>query len=122
MKLKRLRKLQYDCKTLDRFGDLMALIHADNVSHAPKYCLPNQVGIITGTTMEMVNEGDAMFGYKLPVNGDDVMEYLGISPGCEVKQILRHLTMVACSEPNMSREKALKYAKGGLKDIRRKTT
>lgn len=120
MKLKRLRKLQYDCKTLDRFGDLMTLIHADNISHAPKHCLPNQVGIITNTTMEMVNEGNAMFGYKLPVNGSDVMEYLGIGPGPEVRQILRHLTLVACSEPKMSREKALKYAKGGLKDIHRK--
>ena len=77
MKNKKLRKLQYLCGTEERFRDLMLLIDADNNAHAADHCMPRQVELILQRTEAMKAEGSAMFGYKLPLTGKDVMEIKG---------------------------------------------
>ena len=112
MKHKKLRKLQYLCKTEERFRLLMALIHADNMAHAEGRCMPEQVPMILARTEMMKSEGSAMFGYKLPLTGNDVMTIKRLEPGPHVKECMEYLMKVAFARPLQSREEFVKLLKG----------
>lgn len=112
LKAKKLRKLQYTCGTEERFLDLMLLIDADNNAHAADRCMPRQVEVILQRTEEMKAEGTAMFGYKLPLTGKDVMEIKGIQPGPEVKECLDYLLKLAFVNPHRDKEEVIKDLKG----------
>ena len=112
MKSKKLRKLQYTCGTEERFRDLMSLIDADNNAHAADKCMPRQVEMILQRTEEMKAAGSAMFGYKLPLTGKDVMEIKGIQPGPEVKDCLDFLFKLAFVNPLRDKEEMIKHLKG----------
>lgn len=112
MKTKKLRKLQYECGTEERFHDLMLLIDADNNAHAADRCMPRQVEMILHRTEEMKHEGSAMFGYKLPLTGKDVMEIKGIKPGSDVKECLEYLLKLAFVNPLREKEEVIKHLKG----------
>lgn len=112
MKLKRLRKLQYICKTEERFRDLMTLIDADNRAHSVDHCMPRQVDIILERTEKMKAEGSAMFGYKLPLSGKEIMELKGMSSGPEVKECLEFLLKLAFVNPLRDREEFIKHVRG----------
>lgn len=112
MKTKRLRKLQHDCGTEERFRDLMLLIDADNKSHAEDKCLSHQVEEMLRRTEEMKAQGTAMFGYKLPFDGKDVMEIKGIKPGVQVKECLDFLMKLAFNNPLMDKEDMRKHLAG----------
>ena len=112
IKAKKLRKLQYLCGTEERFLDLMQLIDADNNAHAADRCMPLQVEQILSRTEEMKHEGSAMFGYKLPLTGKDVMENKGIKPGPKVKECLDYLLKLAFVNPLRDKEEVIKHLKG----------
>ena len=112
IKPKKLRKLQYTCGTEERFRDLMLLIDADNNAHAADKCMPRQVEMILQRTEEMKASGSAMFGYKLPLSGKDVMEIKGIKPGPEVKECLDYLLKLAFVNPQRGKEEFVKHLKG----------
>lgn len=110
MKLKSLRKLQYKCKNIDTFNKLLDVIDADNKSHHPDYVLNNQVKLIK----EYVNnqpEDEKMFNYKLPINGNDIMEIMNLSPGKEIQIYLNHCLKIAYSKPNITKEELIKRIK-----------
>jgi hypothetical protein len=81
---------------------------ADNKSHAPEYCLPRQVEIIERITAEMRAEGTTMFDYKLPLNGQDVMQIKGLQPGPDVKRCLDYLQKLAFVNPKSDRDELIK--------------
>ena len=108
----KLRKLQYTCGTEERFRDLMLLIDADNNAHAEDKCMPRQVEIILQRTEEMKSKGTAMFGYKLPLTGKDVMKIKGIQPGPKVKECLDYLLKMAFANPHRDMEEVIKHLKG----------
>lgn len=112
LKDKKLRRLQYECKTEERFRLLMALIHADNIAHAEGKCMPDQVPAILARTEDMKAEGSAMFGYRLPLTGKDVITIKGIKPGPHVKECIDFLMKVAFVAPLQSREEFEKLLKG----------
>jgi len=112
LKAKKLRKLQYVCGTEERFRDLMLLIDADNNAHAADHCMPRQVEVILQRTEEMKAKGTAMFGYKLPLTGKDVMEIKGLQPGPGVKECLDYLLKLAFVNPLMDKEEVIKHLKG----------
>lgn len=112
MKDKSLRKLQYQCGGYSRFFELLTLIDADNKSHAFDHCLPNQVYLINGFTSKMTDDGTDMFGYRLPIDGNDVMSIRGIKPGKEVKECLEYALKLAYNNPKITRTELLKYVKG----------
>lgn len=111
MKDKTLRKLQYECGH-ERFFDLMTLIDADNKAHAVEYCLPDQVYYICKKTNEMVDSGEDMFDYQLPIDGNDVMEIKNIKPCKEVKECLEYAMKLAFNKPKITREELIKHVKG----------
>lgn len=109
---KSLRKLQYKCGDYDTFIDLLTLIHADNISHATAYCMPNQAGEVVDRTRCMMLQKMDMFDYKLPIDGNDVMEAKGLQPGRKVKECLDYALKLAYNNPKMDRETMLKHIKG----------
>ena len=90
----------------------MTLIDADNKSHFIDVCLPNQVYMISKYTNLMVDDNTDMFYYRLPVNGNDVMDATGMKPGREVKECLEYAMDIAYSNPKTTRDDMLKYIKG----------
>lgn len=112
MKDKRLRELQFECATEDRFERLVSLIDADNRSHADGFCLPGQAQAFRSRTVAMKQEGTALFGYKLPVSGKDVMELKGLKPGPEVKEALEYVLKLAFVQPVRSWDEWVKHVIG----------
>ena len=90
----------------------MLIIDADNNSHASNRCLPRQVEIIMQLTEQMKAEGTAMFGYKLPLTGKDVMEIKGLKPGPQVKECLDYLMKLAFVNPVRGKDEFIVHLKG----------
>lgn len=112
MKPKRLRRLMYLCETEECFRDLMRLIDADNKAHSEAYAMPMQVTEIIRKMEAMKAEGSAMFGYKLPLSGKDIMEIKGIKPGPAVKLCNEYLLKLAFVNPLRPKEDFIKHLKG----------
>lgn len=109
---RKIRKLQYICKTEERFDDLMTLIHADNMAHADGKCLPDQVPMIRKRTSEMLVDGTAMFGFKPWLTGNEIMQLKGIKPGPQVKECLDYLMKLAFVNPIRDKEEVIKHLNG----------
>lgn len=105
IKPKHLNKLVYTCRTKERFDRLCKVIECDNMSHHPDYCVTGQYDYFI---KQFKNE---FFGYKLPVNGNDVMEVLGIEPCTKIKECLDWLMKFAFANPFSSKEIFLKKIK-----------
>ena len=111
IKQKNLNKLIYSCQNIERFDKLCRVIDCDNMSHHPDH-------VITGQYGYFVEHLDSpMFGYKLPITGNDVMETLGIEPGQDVKMILDKLVKQAFQNPEITKEQCIKQLPHILKQI-----
>ena len=108
-----IRRVQYKCQTAERFRDLMLLMQADRLSGPEKYQDPRFFENITTYSNRMVSNDTAMFGYKLPVNGEDIIRIKGIPSGHDVRVIKDALLEHAIKcKPRMSREYAIGFIKG----------
>lgn len=107
MKMKTLRKLMYKAKTEDRFNHLIEVIDCDNCSHKKEHCMWNQGKNI----LEVAANEKRMFGYQLPIDGNSVMETLGIEPGPKVKKYLDHCIKLAFNNPDITKEMCIKEIK-----------
>ena len=88
-----LRKLQYFAKSFDNLFNACTIFLS---------IFPNDeknVLKIISMTVEMIKNGQAMFGYKLPVDGNDVMRILNIPPSEKVKSYLNLLMDMAYVNP-----------------------
>lgn len=61
--------------------------------------MARQVEIIRRRTREMLRQGSAIFGYRIPFTGNDVMRLKGLAPGPEVKDCLDYLLKLAFVNP-----------------------
>lgn len=109
LKDKTLRKMQYELG--DNMMKCLELIDADNKAHAPEYCMPNQVENIKKRLDKFNEDGTSTENYKLPVNGNDVMEVLGIEPCAKVKECLDWLMKFAFVNPKITKEELLNKIK-----------
>ena len=97
--LKGLRKLLYECKNVSRFINILSVYKFYGVDSMKVY-------------KEALKEvGNKMFGYKLPVNGNDVMKTLNIEGGPKVKKILDELLDYAFYDPDITKEFCIDYIK-----------
>lgn len=109
---KALRKFQYECKEPFLEYRCLRLVHADNISHGEKYCLPNQVLKIDIRTSQLVREGEDMYEFRLPVSGEDIMAVRGCPPGKEVGKCLEYLTKLCFNGvKKMDKETCLRMIK-----------
>ena len=74
--------------------------------------MPRQVELILQRTEAMKAEGAAMFGYRLPLTGKDVMDIKCIGPGPQVKECLDYLLKLAFVNPLRDKEEFIKLMKG----------
>jgi len=97
-----IRKFQYLCKTLEMFYKAMSVFR----------CTINDTVLadyVERRTEQMIDKNHIMFGYILPVNGNDVMEILNIGPSVEVKNVMDKLMDIAYENPKLSREFFINY-------------
>jgi len=104
----KIREIAYECKTIDDFNHIVAIAKS-----SPKLKDGNFVfGFIRNIDIE------EMIGYKLPVNGNDIMEIRGIGPCKEVKVIIDHLLECAFKNPKITRDECVEIIKNvKLKNI-----
>ena len=107
----KVRKLQYLCKTKERFYRLMQLIHADNSAHKKEYCMYKQIPLIVEKSEELYRSHSDMFGYKLPINGFDIMKAKNLQSSPVIKKYLNGLLNNAFSNPFINKENCLKIIK-----------
>jgi putative nucleotidyltransferase with HDIG domain len=112
MKNKHVNRFMYICGTMERFERTCRVIEDDNLAHEKSHCITGQYRKF----MECASVSK-MFGYKLPVDGNDIMDALNIKPGRIVKQILDVLISNACSNPEITRQTCLKIAKETFRNL-----
>jgi len=102
-------------KTLRKFsvasgGNLngfLDLIHADNMSHSETSSMPNQVNFIR-KRIEQLNAPLTQSDVKLPLDGNDIKQILGVKEGPIVGQAKKAVEDAWYDNPNLSREDAEK--------------
>lgn len=106
-KSRSIRKLQYLCYTQERFDHLMKIIDADNHAHAENHCLPDQISNIRRLSDELIEKGEDMFEFRLPVTGDDIMTSKNIKPSRDVRDYLDYLLKLCFNNPTLSKVELL---------------
>lgn len=107
---KTLFKMEYELGRR-HFNNCLDLIDADNKSHGKKFCTPCQVENIRKRVDEYEQQGISLFDYKLPINGNDIMEILDIPPSRKVKECLQWIMKFVYNNPVISRKELLKQIK-----------
>ena len=114
IKTKHFNKLAYTCKNEYRYKSLARVIDCDNNSHKAEHNITGQYDYFVNHMDDAVK----MFDYKLPVDGNDVMEVLNISGGVLVKKVLDRLMNRAFPNPDtITKESCLKQIPNIAKEI-----
>ena len=95
-----IRKVQYLAKSYDNLFNACTIFvsvmkREKDIERAEK---------IINMTKKMIEKGQAMFGYKLPVDGNDVMKILNINPSEKVKRYLNLLMDMAYANPFITKK------------------
>ena len=114
IKTKSFNKLAYNCKNEYLYKALARVIECDNNSHKAEHNITGQYDYF----VNRLDDAYKMFNYKLPVDGNDVMDVLKISGGVLVKKVLERLMKRAFSNPDaLTRESCLKQIPHITKEI-----
>ena len=95
----RIREMQYKCVTADRFKEVLLL--AASLSDGEAKMIE-----IKRRSSAMTEDGTAMYGYKLPVSGKDIIQALNLAPGPVIKEYQEYLLNLAFQNPKLTRQKA----------------
>ena len=95
-----IRKIQYLAKSYDNLFNACTIF----VSVMNRKGDIERVEKILNMTKKMIEKGQAMFDYKLPVNGNDVMKILSINPSKNVKRYLNLLMDMAYANPFITKK------------------
>ena len=95
-----IRKVQYLAKSYDNLFNACTIF----VSVMNRKGDIERVEKILNMTKKMIEKGQAMFDYKLPVNGNDVMKILSINPSKNVKRCLNLLMDMAYANPFITKK------------------
>jgi tRNA nucleotidyltransferase/poly(A) polymerase len=112
MKEKSFNKLVYECGTTEMYIRLCKLIECDNMSHAPEHNVTGQFDYF----MKHIN--NPMFGYKLPISGDDIMYSLELEPCKEVQEIKDKLLKQAFARPTITETECFRQLPSLLKQVK----
>ena len=114
IKTKHFNKLAYTCKNEYRYKSLARVIDCDNNSHKAEHNITGQYDYF----VRHMDDAVKMFNYKLPVDGNDVMDMLKISGGVLVKKVLDKLMTRAFPNPDtLTRDSCLKQIPNITKEI-----
>lgn len=101
---KTLRK--FSVSTGEHLNDILDLIHADNVSHYDVAAMPNQIKYIK-QRIETLKTPKEQSDVKLPLDGNDIKQILGVKEGPIVGQAKKAVEDAWYEDPNLTREKAI---------------
>lgn len=99
---KALRKLIWQAG--ENWNDLLDLIHADNLSHAAKYNLPQQIPNVKKKADAFQTK---MKINAMPLGGKDIILYFKIKPGKEIGKLLDMARDMWLENPELSRDEIL---------------
>jgi len=105
---KSLRKFKVEMG--DNLENVLGLIHADNLSHAPGSEMPNQIDNIR-KRLDSLKMDIPKGKPKLPITGDDLQKDLGLKPGPIYSEIMKAVTEAWYENPQISKSKAIEIAK-----------
>lgn len=115
IKEKSLNKLAYVCGTEERYIRLASVIECDNMCHRADHCVTGQfVAMIAA-----IPYVERMFGFKLPVNGDDVMQITHCKPCAEIKEVLRRITKTAMGKPDITKSECVQLIRAYWKQVQK---
>lgn len=113
IKPKSFNKLAYECGCKERWLRLATVIECDNMSHKLEHNIRGQFN----TMFASLPKASKMFGYKLPITGEDIMSELNISPGRDVKLVLDKMLKRAFVNPEITKESCIKQLKHIYKEV-----
>lgn len=105
-------------KTLRKFStasgghlqNILDLIHADNISHAEKSAMPNQIPNIR-QRIEKLNAPKGTSDINLPIDGNDIKTILGIKDGPLIGKIKDAVLDAWYENPDLTRNDAIEIIK-----------
>lgn len=101
---KDLRALQARCRDRGTFDALMdlgiAMGKGGSDCGETEACCREMLRL----TRRMEEEGSALFPYRPPLDGDEIMHLAGIGPGRKVRECMDYLFTLSCENPLRSRE------------------
>ena len=80
---------------------LLSLIHADNLSHAPEFCMPEQIPCLQEQLSEELKK---LSGIRFNLTGKDLILELGVQQGPLVGKLLKIAKDKWLEDPGISRE------------------
>ena len=98
-------KHQYRCGDKDRFWRFLQVFRAERMM-----CIGDEYtveGLLDRISDLTESRNLDMYAYKLPVDGDDIMELLGCGPCRMVKEVKDFLLDVAFQNPSLTREECI---------------
>lgn len=95
----RLRRLQLQCRTRERWNRLLTLIEADNMSYSGGHRLEHQIAAIRHRTGVMDTAGTSMFTYRLPLSVKEVCRLKRVRRGSGLRKCMDYLWKLACENP-----------------------
>ena len=105
---KTLRK--FAARVGDNLQHILDVIHADNISHADESAMKNQIGIVRQRLEALNNQVNTTTG-KMPINGDDVKQILGVKESPLIGKILNAVKEVWYENPTMTYDEAAEIVK-----------
>ncbi|MCH5220862.1 MAG: CCA tRNA nucleotidyltransferase [Muribaculaceae bacterium] len=107
-----LRELLFFCRTRQRFENLMSIIDADNRSYAPDHCMPQQAKNILSRTNTMIENGEDMFSYVLPIKQAKIAKIKQIKNNKKASEAYKkYLMSLVFAKPDITNEELIKNLK-----------
>ena len=91
----------------DNIGDIVRLRKTDDLAHGPGKIDENQIEEFTNRVNAQIEKSYPLRISDLAVNGDDVMDILGLQPGPKVGKILNKLLEVVIEKPEDNQRERL---------------
>jgi poly(A) polymerase len=109
---------QLSDKTLRKFAarvgnnleHILDVIHADNISHKDDMAMKNQIGIVRQRLEKLNSQVNTTTG-KMPINGDDVKQILGVKESPLIGKILNAVKEAWFENPNITYDEAAEIVK-----------
>ena len=87
---------------------LFELVHADNLAHAPKYVLKQQIPTIR-KRVEQLKKG--LTKAEKPVKGKDIIDFFKLAQGKQIREYLNKSQEIWLQHPDWDKERILRYLK-----------
>ena len=110
------RKIIAKFKSDDLLDDALALIDADNLSHAPEWCMPGQVQGFYDAMIAMHVPSLSATTLIAPVSGDDIMKRYGLNPGKQIGKIKDVMQELYLGKPDISEDDLFVMYEAEFKD------